>query len=172
LIDDQAFERLIHARSPALMRAAWLLTGDWQRAEDLVQTSLSAAWTRRTKIRDPQALESYVRRVMINTFLSWRRRQGFHEIPVAEPTVDESRRNPIDVSTDTRLQTLSILRRLPRRQRAVIALRYLLDLSESDTAAALGCSVGTVRSHGARAIRAMRSDPQVAELIDGQYWSD
>jgi RNA polymerase sigma factor (sigma-70 family) len=112
------------------------MTGDRGLAEDLLQTALAATWARRDSLRHGQALEAYVRKAMLNTLGSWRRRMSFHETPIQDfpdaPGTDQSGR-------EVRLELLKALERLPLRQRAVIALRYLEDLSEADTAMAMGC---------------------------------
>lgn len=144
------FSEYVAARGRALWRAAWLLTGDSHLAEDLVQTALAKAWPHYDRVAADGSFEAYVRRAMVTTYLSWRGRRWVGELPsVTVPEVghDESR---LDVDL------LRALGSLPRQQRAVVVLRYFADLTEADTAATLGCSVGTVKAHHARAITALR----------------
>lgn len=159
--EPQGFTEFVSANSRSLLRAAWLLTGDWSTAEDLVQTSLAAAWPRWSSIAtSPHA---YVRKIMTTTYLRWRRRRWTGEVPteaLPEPMSTEA-------DGDARLSIQAALATLPARQRAAVVLRYFADLSEADTAAALGCSVGAVKSHTARALARLRELPALAEILDG-----
>ena len=78
--EPDGFRAFVEARSPALLRSGWLLTGDWTTAEDLVQTALAAAWPRWDSLRRQDAPEVYVRKIMINTYLRWRQRRWNGEI--------------------------------------------------------------------------------------------
>jgi RNA polymerase sigma-70 factor (sigma-E family) len=160
---DLDFHAFVKERSAGLLRTAWLLTGDRGLAEDLLQTSLAATWARRDSLRHGPALEAYVRKAMLNTISSWRRRMSFHEIPIQDfPDTIRADRG----EREARIELLKALAHLPLRQRAVIALRYLEDLSEADTAIAMGCSVGTVKSHTSRALRALSQHAALKGLID------
>lgn len=159
MADSEAFADFVRERSPALLRSAWLLTGDWHAAHDLVQTSLERSWPRFGRQIDRP--EAYVRRVMLTTYLSWRRRRWTGEIPTA--TLPEHPRD--DDRTDLRLSLRAALQTLTPRQRAVVVARWFDDLSEADTAALLGCSVGTVKAHGSRALERLRSTPGLAESL-------
>lgn len=145
------FSEYVAARGRALWRAAWLLTGDSHLAEDLVQTALTKAWPHFERVSGDGSFEAYVRRAMVTTYLSWRGRRWIGEIPNGMvpdvPVGDEH----VDVDLLRALGSLS------RQQRAVVVLRYFADLTEADTAAALGCSVGTVKAHHSRAIAALRT---------------
>jgi RNA polymerase sigma-70 factor (sigma-E family) len=154
------FSEYVAARQRALLRSAWLLTGDWASAEDLVQTALVRAWPHWRRLPDEHAAEAYVRRVMLNTWSSWWRRRWRGETPTAD--LPERPAPPGDA--DLRTALVDAVRRLPRRQRAVVVLRYLDDLSEAGTAEVLGCSVGTVKSQASRALAALRRDPRLAGL--------
>jgi RNA polymerase sigma-70 factor (sigma-E family) len=154
--DDDAFADFVRQRSPALLRSAWLLTGDWHAAHDLVQTALEKSWPRwGRRIDNPDA---YVRRVLTTTYLSWRRRRWTGELPSPQPP----ERPATDDLADLRLTLLGALARLTPRQRAVIVLRYYDDLSEAETAAVLGCSVGSVKSHSSRGLAQLRATPGLA----------
>jgi RNA polymerase sigma-70 factor (sigma-E family) len=155
------FDSFVLARAGALRRSAWLLTGEPQLAEDLVQTALGKSyrvWTRMA----PEEFEAYVRRVMFTSYLRWRRRLSFHERPV-EHLPDGTAPNAARPSGDL----LNALRTLPVRQRAVVVLRYFDDLTERETARVLGCSVGTVKSHTARALTALRQSTHLTDPSAG-----
>ena len=148
-----------------MLRSGWLLTGDWPSAEDLVQTALAAAWPRWASLRRPDAPELYVRKIMVNTFLRWRQRRWNGEIaPAGCPS---SGLRDVFALVDARQSLLAALDRLPARQRAVVVLRYFADQTEAQTAAAMGCSVGAVKSHAAKALARLRDAPGLAELMTG-----
>lgn len=157
----EGFREFIDARSPALLRAAWLLTGNWHSAEDLVQTALAKTWPRWHAVLRQDAPEVYVRRVMLTTYLSWRHRRSWGEVPVAE-VHDEA---AAGVPTELRLELQRALAGLSRQQRAVLVLRYFDDLTETQTAQALGCSVGTVKTHASRALTHLRAQPELSGLL-------
>lgn len=156
------FAEFVAARSSALLRTAYLLTGDWAGAEDLLQATLEQCWRRWSRLTGNP--EPYVRQAMLRTFLSWRRRRWTGEVPtrdLPEPVVDDATHG-----VDDRDRVWRALRRLPRRQRAVVVLRYFDDLSESETARVLGISVGTVKSQTSKALAALRVDAALAERVD------
>jgi RNA polymerase sigma-70 factor (sigma-E family) len=148
------FREFVQARGPALTRTAFLLTGDRAAAEDLVQAALVKAavrWRRLVAGGDPEA---YLRRIMINEQISGWRRRGRHEVAMPDPP-DPGHPDPAE-ATARRLDLASALARLAPRQRAVIVLRFYEDLSEADTAALLGCAIGTVKSQTADALARLR----------------
>ena len=161
--EPDGFREFVAARSRALLRTAWLLTGDWAIAQDLVQTALAKtwpAWSRITRTDDP---EVYVRRVLVTTYATWWRRRWRAETPVGdlpEPVAADAYEE-----SDRRAVVAAALASLTRGQRAVVVLRYFDDLTEAQTAAALGCSVGTVKSQHARALAALRTSSSLAELV-------
>lgn len=152
---ESLFRAFVHGRSQALARSAYLLTGDHAAAEDLLQSALASTWLHWGRIRDEALVESYVRRSMVNTLISWRRRRSYGELPVA--ALPDRTTGDASAATDDRLVMVAALRRLPPRQRAAVVLRYYDDLTEAQTAEVLGCSVGTVKSQVARGLRTMRS---------------
>ncbi len=162
---DDEFGRFVAARGRALCRTAYLLTGDWQVGEDLVQEALTKTYLRRHRLRSQAALEPYARKVLVSVFLSWRRRQWHRELPYADvpeqPAADE-----LDALLDRR-GLWSALSELSARQRAVLVLRYFEDLSEADIAAVLGCSPGTVKSQASRGLERLRRTAVPAE----EEWS-
>ena len=150
----EGFDAFVGARSRQLLRTAYLLTHDHALAEDLVQTALAKAWFAWDRIEadDP---EPYVRKVMVNTYASWWRRRWNGEQSTAEvPDVGEA-----VGGAEERTDLWRALRRLPKRQRAVIVLRFYEDLTEVETARVLDCTVGTVKRHSSRALAKLRMDP-------------
>jgi RNA polymerase sigma-70 factor (sigma-E family) len=160
---EDAFRDFVAASSPRLLRAAWLLTGDESTAQDLLQAAWERTWKRWDRIADTDEPLAYVRRVMTSIFLTWRRRRWWGEIPSASPW----QAPPVIEDADDALLRSSVvgaLGRLSGRQRAVVVLRYFLDLSETQTAAELGCSVGAVKSHASRALAHLRTAPELTGL--------
>ena len=153
------FEEFVASRGRDLWRTAWLLTGDTHKAEDLVQTALMKCWRRWSSIADDGAVEAYVRRTMVNTYTDWWRRRWNGERPT-EVMPDVVHR---DADSGDRQDTLAALASLPRGQRAVLVLRFYEDLTEAQTAEALGISVGTVKSQTSRALSALRSSKILQE---------
>jgi RNA polymerase sigma-70 factor (sigma-E family) len=151
--EPEGFREFVAARSPALLRTAWMLTGDAWLAEDLLQTALARTWPHWSRIRDGQP-ESYVRKVMVRTQGAWWQRRWRGEIPVAELPDNEAADQY--VYADDRLALSRALSALPLRQRHVVVLRYYDDLSEHDVAAMLGCSAGTVKSQASKGLAKLR----------------
>ncbi|WP_240617224.1 SigE family RNA polymerase sigma factor [Nocardioides speluncae] len=160
--DAGGFDEFVAARSGALWRSAWLLTGDIGKAEDLLQTALGKAWPHFGRVNGDGSFEAYVRRVMFTTYVAWWRRRWNVEVPAA--AVPEQAGAAVDA--DLRRDLVTALAALPRGQRAVVVLRYVEDLTEAQTADVLGISVGTVKSQAARAIVALRSSPALAREED------
>ena len=166
-MDDQAredFRSYVIGRSPALLRTAYLLTGSRADAEDLLQTALAKTYLSWDRIREQEALDGYVRRIMVNTQTSWWRRRKVDEHPTdVLPERGGGRDDAADLDLHDALW--SALAGLPKRQRAMVVLRYYEDLSEAETARVLGVSVGTVKSTTSRALAKLRENSQ---LITGQ----
>lgn len=167
--DEAAFRAFVAARSAALARAAYLLTGDRQLAEDLVQAALLEAAVRwRTVVAggDP---EPYVRRILYTRHVSWWRRTR-HERPApsVRPDGPDDARSADDGLAEGAVRRLTVaqaLARLAPKQRAVLVLRYFEDLTEVQAAAALGVSVGTVKSQTRDALARLRQvAPELADL--------
>jgi RNA polymerase sigma-70 factor (sigma-E family) len=166
VVEPAGFRDFVAARSSALVRSAWLLTGDEAAAEDLVQAALAKTWTRWSRIERQDAPEVYVRRVIVSIFLSWRRRRSYGEVVVASvPEAPGSRDAFADV--DVRQSVVTALASLPPRQRAVVVLRFFDDLTEAQAADVLGCSVGTVKSQNAKALARLRACPSLQDLWTG-----
>jgi RNA polymerase sigma-70 factor (sigma-E family) len=156
------FEEYVAIAWPRLLRSAWLLTGDWHRAEDLVQTVLARAYGRWSRIRAGTP-DAYLRAMLATTYLSWWRRKWRGEIPYGELPEQPGQDRNHDV--ELRHSVGAALARLPDRQRAVLMLRYHGDLTEAATADALGISVGTVKSYTARALATLRADDRLRAIV-------
>ena len=148
------FTEYVTARSAWLRKVAYLLCGDWHRADDLVQTAITRLYANWPRAARADNLDGYARRTLVNTFLaeqrtSWWRRvdlRGIDHDPPPEPGPD----------FDSALDLRAALDRLPARQRATVVLRYFCDLPVTETARALGCSEGTVKSQTAKAVDTLR----------------
>ncbi|ALG10151.1 SigE family RNA polymerase sigma factor [Kibdelosporangium phytohabitans] len=150
---DTAFADYFAARSDAMRRTAYLLCGDWHRAEDLVQvafTKLYLAWKR---IAKREAMDAYARQTLVRTFLSERRLGWFRKESVASEHADV----PITgYGPEDRMVLQEALKQVPPGQRAVLVLRYWEDMSVDETAHVLNCSTGTVKSQAARGLQTLR----------------
>lgn len=148
--DRHGFEEYVAARRPALLRTAYLLTGQHQDAEDLVQVALVKAVPKWRRIADDP--EPYLRRILVNENVSrWRSRRWREH--AAEVLPEASRPEP---DLDERLALRAALLQLSARQRAVLVLRYYEDLTERQTAEVLGIGLGTVKSHARDALARLR----------------
>jgi RNA polymerase sigma-70 factor (sigma-E family) len=159
------FADFVAARQRALQRTAWLLTGDWALAEDLVQTALARTWPRWDRIQRRDSPDVYVRQVILNTWLTWRRRkwrgeEAFATVPDGPAARDHA------TETVVRLAVRQALAALTERQRAVVVMRVFDDMPEADVARMLNVTVGTVKSTAAQALAKLRQDPQLAGLMD------
>jgi RNA polymerase sigma-70 factor (sigma-E family) len=153
------FAEYIRARRDRLVRAAYLLTGDLHQAEDLVQTALIRVWPRWAKVQEMRYVDAYVHRTLVSVYRTSLRRRRWREV-FADPRLDDPAGAPTApdhaaLVTD-RTDLRAALGSLGPRQRAVLVLRYYLDLSEADTAELLGCSVGTVKSQAAKAVKRLQ----------------
>lgn len=154
------FASYVRARGPVLLRTARSLSANAWDAEDLLQTALTKTYLAWERIEDHNALDGYVRRALVNTRTSqWRKRKVDEFVCEELPEPD-----PVPVPDPAEQQVLRdtmwrAVLRLPDRQRAMVVLRYYEDLSEAQTAEALGVSVGTVKSAVSRALGKLREDP-------------
>lgn len=158
------FEEFANARLPAVLRFAGVLTGDRALAEDVVQDVLIRAQARWRKIGQLEHPEPYVRKMIVNEFISSKRRT-WRFLPVGtavitEPALDHA---PGHAERDALLAELG---KLPRRQRAVLVLRYYEGLSDSEIAGVLGCKPGTVRGYASRALAALRVELRAPEFSE------
>jgi len=151
---DRAFAEYFGTRSDALRGTAYLLCGDWHRAEDLVQTSFVKLYRAWNRISGHHALDAYTRQILVRTFLDENRRGFFHRERVTDTPADRAAVG--DGSPEDRIVLLAALTRVPPRQRAALVLRYWEDLSIEETAQAMRCSPGTVKSQAARGLHVLR----------------
>ena len=149
---DEEFRDFMRGRWAATVRLAYGLTGDTGHAEDVAQDAFArayASWGRVSRAGDPQA---YVRRIVINEYRRrFRKQRVAEELPGVLPDA-----GTVPPGPEERSALLDALRSLGPRQRAVIVLRYWMDLSEAETAAALNCSRGTVKSQASRGLAALK----------------
>ncbi|MFG2131583.1 SigE family RNA polymerase sigma factor [Streptomyces sp. NPDC048751] len=165
---DEEFQAFVIGRWPRLMRTAFLLTGEQHAAEDLVQSTLEQVYVAWRKVGSADDPEAYVRRVMINAHARKHRRRlkeflapkddsGIsHELPDTGDRISQA---------DDRNALLRALAQLPPRQREAVVLRYWEDLTETQTAEAMGCSVGAVKSNAAKGIAKLRAIPELADTV-------
>ncbi|MER7250490.1 SigE family RNA polymerase sigma factor [Kribbella sp. NPDC000426] len=153
---DAEFEAYFAARSDAMRGTAYLLCGDWHRAEDLVQQTFTKIYLAWRRIQRHGAMDSYTRQTLVRTFLSERRRGWFRHESVGSEPADWDPPAPSHGLADERLVLLEALVKVPPRQRAVLVLRYWEDQSVEQTAALLDCSAGTVKSQAARGLATLR----------------
>jgi RNA polymerase sigma-70 factor (sigma-E family) len=152
--DREAFSEFAIARSGSLFRLAYLVMGDYQLAQDLVQESLTKTYLAWSRLREVDNADAYTRRVIVTTAISWRRRRSFRERP-AETLPD--RGTPDQTALLPEVGDLWVaVRGLPPRQRTAVVLRYCEDLSEAQTAELMGCSVGSVKKQVSVAIGKLR----------------
>jgi RNA polymerase sigma-70 factor (sigma-E family) len=148
------FDEFVTHHGPELLRLAYMLSGSREQAEDLVQNALVKTYRKWDSVASADRPIAYVRTIVVREHLSWWRRLSNHEIPSAIPE------DVTDVFPDAEIAETDamwrLLANLPRRQRAVLALRYYEDLSDADIAQLLGCSTGTVRSNASRGLATLR----------------
>ncbi|MCD0443345.1 SigE family RNA polymerase sigma factor [Glycomyces sp. A-F 0318] len=149
---EREFREYVQARRPGLVRTAYLMCGDWHRAEDVVQSSLVklyAAWSK-TRL---ETADAYTRRIVTNTLIDesrrgwFRRERSYAELP--EGVADGG-------APEERLTAVAALAQLPPRQRATLVLRFWEDLPVAETARIMRCSAGTIKSQTARGLQTLR----------------
>jgi RNA polymerase sigma-70 factor (sigma-E family) len=155
------FEQFVAGSTDSLLRTAYLVVGDLAESEDLLQECFVTVAKRWPRVRSMQYPRAYARRVLLNLILDGSARRSRRQLELERAdTLDErfdERSSGELTAVDTRSVLVAALARLPPRQRAVLVLRYFEDLSESETAAALQCSVGTVKSTASRALARLQS---------------
>lgn len=160
---DVTFAEFASARLPALLRYAAILTGDRDLAQDVVQEALAKTQVRWKRVSSADSPDAYVRRMVLNEYLSWRRLWAVRNIAaVGERLValgDGQGGSPdhaeLVADTDDMWHRLATL---PRKQRAVLVLRYYEQLSDDEIAGLLGCAQATVRSNASKALTTLRLD--------------
>jgi RNA polymerase sigma-70 factor (sigma-E family) len=151
---EAEFRAFALAQRDSLRRYAFLLCGDWFEADDIVQKALTkmfAAWHR----VEPGGAPAYVRKIVTNVFIS-HRRLGWVRRERASAELPVQRLERPQEAVDQRLEMIAALNRLPPRQRATLVLRYWEQLSVDETATAMGCSTGTVKSQSAKGLRKLK----------------
>jgi RNA polymerase sigma-70 factor (sigma-E family) len=155
--DEERFAEFVRANTASLFRTAYLMTGDYQRAEDVLQAALVRVYQHWPRIDTLDQPVGYARKVVVNQSASWWRKRSSHESPLKatdEPAWDG---RMDDVAEHERVWNAVLS--LPKRQRAVTVLRYYEDMSEAQIAETLGMAPGTVKSHSHAAVR------RLAELL-------
>lgn len=157
---EREFREYVQARRSGLLRTAYLMCGDWHRAEDVVQSSmikLYAAWSK-TKL---ETADAYMRRIVTNTLIDESRRGWFRR----ERTYADLPESAVDTSgSEERLTAVAVLAKLPPRQRATLVLRFWEDLPVDETARIMRCSIGTVKSQTARGLETLRDLYEKSDL--------
>jgi RNA polymerase sigma-70 factor (sigma-E family) len=161
------FPEFVAARGPALQRAAFLMLGDPALAQDLVQEALTKTYVAWPRLRDVANAEAYARKAITTTAISWFRRKGWNNERSTDRLPDgRAGDHADDVATSTALW--AALQALPPRQRVAVVLRFYDDLTEAQTAAAMGCAVGTVKSQVSAALSKLRARLGDDLLIDSE----
>ncbi|MGH3898983.1 MAG: SigE family RNA polymerase sigma factor [Pseudonocardiaceae bacterium] len=158
--DEQEFADYFTARRDAVRRTAYLICGDWHRADDLAQTAFVALHRRWRKVRDKGALDAYVRRTLVRAAIDesrrpWRRELAVDVLP--EPAAGATGSDAVGDTVANRSALVDGLQRVPPRQRAVLVLRFLEGQSVTAVATALKCTEGTVKSQTARGLDTLRA---------------
>jgi len=161
---EREFAEYFGQRRDAVRRSAYLLCGDWHRADDVAQTAFVKLHRHWESVRDKGALDAWMRRTVVRAVVDesrrpWRRERSTEVLPEVA-VVD---RDPGD-ALGTREQVLAGLRTVPARQRAALVLRFIEDLDVSTTAAVLGCTEGTVKSQTARGLATLRRALEAARV--------
>jgi RNA polymerase sigma-70 factor (sigma-E family) len=154
--DRTAFAEFAAARAGSLHRAAYLMVGDPQLAQDLVQEALTKTYVAWPRLRDPRNAEAYCRKAITTTAITWFRRKGWNNERPTE-TLPEGALGGHDAAIADRDELWRALQSLPPRQRAALVLRYFEDLTEAQTADAMGCAVGTVKSQVSAGLAKLRA---------------
>jgi len=150
------YDEFLTARGPTLLRTAYLICGDRHQAEDLFQNAMARLLVHWPRIGADNP-EAYARRILVNSTINWRQRLLARERSV--PAVPDSAVADFTAEHAERDEAWRALARLPRRQRAVLVLRFYEDLTEAQAAELLGCSVGTIKSQCAKALGRLRTEP-------------
>ncbi|HEY3530969.1 MAG TPA: SigE family RNA polymerase sigma factor [Nocardioides sp.] len=155
--DRSEFAEFALARAGALHRAAYLMVGETQLAQDLVQEALTKTYVAWPRLRDPRNAEAYCRKAITTTAISWFRRKGWdNERPTEVLPEDSEGSAGHESAVAQRDAVWRALRDLPPRQRAALVLRFYQDLTEAQTAEAMGCAVGTVKSQVSAGLAKLR----------------
>jgi RNA polymerase sigma-70 factor (sigma-E family) len=153
---DKAFVEFVEAVIPSLRRTAYLIGGDWHKADDIVQETLHKVYLAWPKVQRAGNPFAYARRMLVNVAYDGGRRPWRREVTIAEVPEYAVQNGDFAAGHADRDEVLEALRALGPRQRACIVLRYYEDLSVEQTAEILGCSEGTVKSQAARGLDTLR----------------
>lgn len=161
---DAGYSEYVAANADKVRFTAYLLCGDWHEAEDLAQSAFVRLYLAWSRIDHTEPVNAYVRKIVTRTYLNerrriWRKLERLTSTPPEPPPVP-------GLAPEQRMLLMSALARVPRRQRAALVLRYWEDLSLVETAAALGCSVGNVKSQCARGLQRLR-DLLPSDMAEG-----
>lgn len=164
---EREYVEYVTARMGRMRRVAYLLCGDVDRADDIVQTTVERLYTRWRRVRGADNIDAYVHTVLVRTFLAEKRRPWSRVRLVDEPL--ELIPGVAAQPPDERLTVRAALRALPRRQQAVLVLRFLCDLPVAEVAEILGCAQGTVKSQTSDGLAALRKElGQFDGAMDGR----
>jgi RNA polymerase sigma-70 factor (sigma-E family) len=160
------FDEFVRTRHGALLRFAYLLTGDTHSAADLVQEALERTGLRWRRVRRQDSPEAYVRQAILNGHLNHRRRRRREQLVADAP--ETSRYDSGRYDAEPRDEALwTLLGSLPPQQRAVLVLRFYEDLTEAEIARVLGCAIGTVKSNSSRALAKLRAAMPTVDSAGG-----
>ena len=165
-VSHPSFDAFVAARGSALLRHAYVLTGDRYLAEDLVQETLAHLYRRWDRVAATTSPEAYVKTSVTRQFLSWRRRRSSGERPTDHVPESPSAYDGTDAVDDDDV-LWRLLARLPRKQRAILALRFYDDQSDLQIAEILGVSASTVRSQASRALATLRDQLSPSDVTGG-----
>ena len=154
-VDEADFTAFVAGSSRRLLRGAYLITGDLDEAQDLLQTALERAYRRWPSVQRSEVPEAYVRRILVNLATDRWRVRRVKTVALDEDLLPAREDREVE-GVPARSALLACVRQLPVGQRAVLVLRYFNDLTETETARVLGCSVGNVKSQHARAMARLR----------------
>jgi RNA polymerase sigma-70 factor (sigma-E family) len=157
------FEDYVRTRGPALVRLARLIAGDRHLGEDLAQEVLIRAYPRWNRILAGGEPDVYLRRMLVNAHISWRRKRSSTEVADGAERVERADHADIGTEATERETVWRLIGRLPPKQRVTVVLRYYEDLDDAAIAEILGCSPGTVRTHAMRALGTLRQHLDPAE---------
>lgn len=168
--DEERFTEFVRAHTASLFRTAYLMTGDFQRAEDVLQAAFVRVYLHWPRVEAMEQPLGYARKVVVNQAISWWRRRSSHESLLKlrdEPAWD----GRLDEVAEHERVWQAVLS-LPRRQRAVTVLRYYEDMDEAQIAETLGMATGTVKSHSHAAVRRLAEvlgepEPEAAPVLPG-----
>jgi RNA polymerase sigma-70 factor (sigma-E family) len=151
---DAEFTEYMSARMPSLRRLARLLCQDWSLADDLLQSAMTKTYAHWSRVAAAENIDAYIRAILVREFVQERRTSWARRVTLAERPIEAA---AAAADHDGALDLRAAVAVLPPRQRAVLVLRYFCDLNVDQTAQALGCTPGTVKSQTAKALSALRA---------------